>query len=215
METPQQLLNEILKLLGKKRSDLLESEEFSNRINSCIEHFDKYALDIPVSTIEEVQTLMEKIYFNSRIWEFIIKMNKNPLPVEIGVLLPQHSRKEINEAIANSDQYPEVYFATADNSKYARSRLCINLFVSSNYAVEDLQKFIDRYGKSGALRVLKGRTPSSRSKYALFSKEEVKEISEKWEDELSSAGKKKKRKQLKRPVYRDERLEEEKRIKKE
>lgn len=212
MESPNIVLTEILQLLKKKRSDLLESDAFKLRLKDCLDNHLNYTVDISDSVIREIHALMSKTHSHYHVWEFIVKSNKHPLPSEIGRQLPKQGEFYFNRLIADSNQNLDVYFSAADVSKEARSRLCIRLFISPNYSRDDLLAYFDRYGKESPMRLLKHRTPHPDTKYAVFTKEEITYLTDEWDETLSSESKRKKRKQLKRPTYRDERDREQRKI---
>ncbi len=186
------------------------SDEWKNRIGSHLVVNPKYSEDLATESLIEIHTAtkgLETGYrFHGELWKFILKINCNPLPISLGMDLCNEYR-DLANTIANSKQYLEVYFCAADKSKYARSRLCIRLFIESIYSVKELQLFISRYGKKNTVRILKNKKPSSDSKYTLFSEEEIDYMKEKWDDELDSQSKKKIRKRLKRDNYENERSE--------
>lgn len=224
METASQILQDLLDFIQtsikKKREDLLNDwdkrQDFENRMRKYLKKQPKYSEDLAPELIErayrELHDLESKYYFWNRTWKFIIKVNKNPLPTELGMMLAQGFESPIADALVNSHQDIEVYFEAADNSKYARSRLCIRLFIEEQYFVDDLQRYLDKYGKQGALRVLENRTPSSSEKYSLFTESEIKDIQGKWYEGWEPDEIKKIRRNFKRGTIIREREEEKKRI---
>jgi len=222
METATQILNDILKLVAKKRFDLLIgnwgiNEDFDKRMRKCLKEHNKYTENISNKLIEKIYNSFKELdlgcFFPRDLWKFIIKMNKNLLPKEVGLALALSSFALIPDVIANSHQNLEVYFAAADNSKYARSRLCIRLFIEAKYSVKDLKRYLDKYGKKSALRILQNRKPSSDDKYNLFTKAEIKDMQEQaYYEDLDNKTKKQQRRNDKRTQIILEKNEEIERI---
>lgn len=220
MKTAEDFIHHILKLYQKKRSDLLMgryglNEELKKSMEECIKNSEKYSEDIPHPLLNELFAALQDIeggyFFRDDIWTFVIKMNKNPLSVNLGIDLFDHCYS-ISDTLANSKQHLDVYFVAADKSKYARSRLCIRLFIEPEYSTNDLQKYLTRYGKESAIRVLSNKQPSPVSKYDLFTQSEIRDIQENWDSDQDYLTRKKNRKNLKRATYLMERMKETERI---
>lgn len=218
---PIKLRKKLLRLIRKKRLDkLFEArdpkypsskvlkKEYHHLFKNYLKDYGKYSLDLPDEFIFELYEQTESY----KLWTYIIYINSNPLPPEIGKTLCKSY--EVSRAISNSFQDISVYFAAAERTKYARSRLCIRLFIEEQYTVQDLEKYINMYGRGSAVRILRHRRPSSEEKYSLFTSDEIALMKEEWNKIVKLKSRQRFRKKLKRKTRKKEWKEEREKIEK-
>lgn len=213
----------ILKTLAEMRAgnfidDYGHPISFLSVFEPFLQEHGNYSVNFSNEFILELHQLITKAkrdWSLGDIWSTIVKLNANPLPTEVALEAMENEPNShyLLDSLANSFQELPVYYAAADRSKHARSRLCLRLFLEEKYSTTEFNVFIKRYGKEGALRVLKARKPSSNEKLACFSQEEIDSLQQEFDPKMTANQKKRKRKNMKLSRYLEERKTEEKRIK--
>lgn len=178
--SPNKFIQKLLKKLRAKRSDSILgeyglSDTYVDQMNDLLEKHERYSIDFKADDLEELYNLVHDVEggysVEEDVWSFIVKLSKHPLPTSVGIALSKRDFT-LTDVISNSNQHLEVYFVAAEKSKYARSRLCIRLFIDEQYSAADLQRYVNLYGSASAVRILQARTPSSEDKYQPFTAEE-------------------------------------------
>ncbi len=149
-----------------------------------------------------------------QVWLTVIRLSCAPLPEPIALELAGGSSSAywVKRALCDSRQALAVYYRLADANKYARSRLFIRLFVGSDYGVDDLRRYLDRYGMEAAGRIARGRRPDDPAKWQAFPEPQRTWLQESLQDEGSPERNHQVRRNDKRRVIMSERMREQQRI---